>query len=334
MKLLVTGGAGFIGSCFVKLALEKQSVERVVNLDKLTYAGNLSNLESVSKDPRYRFVRGDIADPGAVERIYREGIDAVVNFAAETHVDRSIRDAGDFITTDVQGVFVLLEAARKHGIEKFIQISTDEVYGSISEGAANESFPLMPSNPYSASKAGGDRLAYSFFKTFDLPVIVTRASNNYGPFQYPEKIIPLFITNALEGRNLPMYGDGLYRRDWIHVCDHCEAVWFLLEHGMPGQTYNIGGGNECTNRDLTEKILEYLGLDWSRVETVRDRPGHDRRYALDCAKLRALGWTPSVDFDRGLLETIDWYRDNAKWWEPIKSGEYRNYYLEHYGTRS
>ncbi|EKD27445.1 MAG: hypothetical protein ACD_79C00719G0001 [uncultured bacterium] len=332
MKILVTGGAGFIGSHFVKLALEKKEVTKVVNLDKLTYAGNLSTLKMIEKNPKYEFVKGDIADPLIVDEIYKKGIDTVVNFAAETHVDRSIKNAGDFIQTDVKGVFVLLEAARQYGLKKFIQISTDEVYGSIAKGHATEESPLMPSNPYSASKAGGDRLAFSYFKTYNIPVIVTRASNNYGPFQYPEKLIPLFITNALENKKLPMYGDGLYRRDWIYANDHCEAIWFLINKGTDGEIYNIGGGNEKTNWDITDFILKKLNLDKSVVQSVKDRPGHDRRYALSCNKINALGWAPKVNFEEGLDKTIDWYKATENWWKPIKDGEYKKYYEEHYGS--
>ena len=331
MRLLVTGGAGFIGSTFIKQILNKNEVTKVVNLDKLTYAGNLSTLEPIAKNPKYQFVKGDIADAECVDGIMKGGIDVVVNFAAETHVDRSIKGALDFIHTDMEGVYILLEASRKYGIQKFIQISTDEVYGSIAEGAANETYPLMPANPYSASKAGGDRLAYSFYKTYGLPVVVTRASNNYGPYQYPEKLIPLFITNGLEGKKLPMYGDGLYRRNWIHAEDHCDGVWFLIQKGKAGETYNIGGEMELPNIELTEIILKELGLDKSVIEYVKDRPGHDRRYALDSAKLKSLGWKCKIPFEKGIKETLDWYRQNENWWKPIKSGEYKRYYEEHYG---
>ena len=331
MRLLVTGGAGFIGSTFIKQILNKNEVTKVVNLDKLTYAGNLSTLEPIAKNPKYQFVKGDIADAECVDGIMKGGIDVVVNFAAETHVDRSIKGALDFIHTDMEGVYILLEASRKYGIQKFIQISTDEVYGSIAEGAANETYPLMPANPYSASKAGGDRLAYSFYKTYGLPVVVTRASNNYGPYQYPEKLIPLFITNGLEGKKLPMYGDGLYRRNWIHAEDHCDGVWFLIQKGKAGETYNIGGEMELPNMELTEIILKELGLDKSVIEYVKDRPGHDRRYALDSAKLKSLGWKCKIPFEKGIKETLDWYRQNENWWKPIKSGEYKRYYEEHYG---
>ncbi len=334
MRLLVTGGAGFIGSTFIKQVLNKSEVTKVVNLDKLTYAGNLSTLEPISKNPKYQFVKGDIADAECVDSIMKGGIDVVVNFAAETHVDRSIKGALDFIHTDMEGVYILLEASKKYEIKKFIQISTDEVYGSIAEGAASETYPLMPANPYSASKAGGDRLAYSFYKTYGLPVIVTRASNNYGPYQYPEKLIPLFITNGLEGKKLPMYGDGLYRRNWIHAEDHCDGVWFLIQNGKVGETYNIGGEKELPNIELTEIILRELGLDKSVIEYVKDRPGHDRRYALDSAKLKSLGWECKIPFEKGIKDTLNWFKQNEAWWKPLKSGEYKRYYEEHYGKKS
>jgi dTDP-glucose 4,6-dehydratase len=333
MKILVTGGAGFIGSHFIKSMLQKKEITRVVNLDKLTYAGNLSTLKSIEKDPKYSFVKGDIVDDACVASILKERMDLVVNFAAETHVDRSIGNAADFIVTDMQGVFVLLEACKKYPVQKFIQVSTDEVYGSIGEGFADERFPLMPSNPYSASKVGGDRLAYSYFKTYGIPVIVTRTSNNYGPYQYPEKMIPLFITNALEGKKLPLYGDGLYRRDWIHAEDHCSALWFLIHHGIPGETYNVAGGNEMTNWSITERILNQLNLDKSHVELVKDRPGHDRRYAIDDSKIRTLGWAPSIPFEQGIKDTIDWFKTHDDWWKSIKNGEFLKYYKTQYGEK-
>lgn len=332
---LVTGGAGFIGSNFVHYILEKYPNARVVNLDKLTYAGNLANLEGLEGSNRYRFVKGDICDQELVDKLFaEEKFDYVVNFAAETHVDRSIGEAASFVQTDMFGAYVLLEAAKKHGIERFVQISTDEVYGSVESGSFTEESALNPRNPYSASKAGGDRLAFSYWATYDLPVVVTRASNNYGPNQYPEKLIPLFVTNALEGKKLPLYGDGLNIRDWLFVRDHCSAVDFILNKGTNGQTYNIAGGNERTNKDITGLILEFLGKDESLIEHVPDRPGHDRRYSLNADKLRALGWTPRVDFEKAIEETVLWYKNNPQWWEPLKNKtEYKDYYKGQYDEK-
>ncbi len=333
MRLLVTGGAGFIGSNFIRRCLRRGTATELVNLDKLTYAGNLDNLKEVARDPRYRFVRGDIADAELVNRLAAERFDAIVNFAAETHVDRSIGDAGDFIRTDVYGTFVLLEAARRHKVGRFIQISTDEVYGSIENGSFRETDPLMPRNPYAASKAGADRLAYSYWATYRLPVVITRASNNFGPYQYPEKVIPLFVTNALDDIPLPLYGDGMNVRDWLFVDDHCAAVEFLLEKGADGEVYNIGGGNELPNAELTRIILDCLGKPASLIKRVKDRQGHDRRYSLDCGKLRALGWAPRAGFAEAIRETIDWYAKNDWWWRPLKSGEYLDYYRRQYVDR-
>jgi dTDP-glucose 4,6-dehydratase len=334
--ILVTGGAGFIGSNFIHYLAAHRPDWNVINLDKLTYAGNLENLHEIENRPNYRFVHGDIADRDSVAPLMAE-CDCVVNFAAETHVDRSIHDAGDFIRTDVYGTFVLLEAIRSSGRpRRFIQISTDEVYGAIETGSARETDPIAPRNPYSASKAGADRLAYSYFVTYGVPVIVTRASNNYGPRQYPEKVIPLFVTNALEDKPLPLYGDGLQVRDWLHVEDHCRALDLVLHEGVLGETYNVGGGYELPNLELTRKVLQILGKPESLVAHVADRPGHDRRYSLDTTKLRALGWSPSVPFDEGLRATVDWYRENPGWWQRIKSGsaEYRRFHEQHYGPRS
>jgi dTDP-glucose 4,6-dehydratase len=334
--ILVTGGAGFIGSNFIHYLAAHRPDWNVINLDKLTYAGNLENLHEIENRPNYRFVHGDIADRDSVAPLMAE-CDCVVNFAAETHVDRSIHDAGDFIRTDVYGTFVLLEAIRSSGRpRRFIQISTDEVYGAIETGSARETDPIAPRNPYSASKAGADRLAYSYFVTYGVPVIVTRASNNYGPRQYPEKVIPLFVTNALEDKPLPLYGDGLQVRDWLHVEDHCRALDLVLHEGVLGETYNVGGGYELPNLELTRKVLQILGKPESLVTHVADRPGHDRRYSLDTTKLRALGWSPSVPFDEGLRATVDWYRENPGWWQRIKSGsaEYRRFHEQHYGPRS
>jgi dTDP-glucose 4,6-dehydratase len=330
---LVTGGAGFIGSNFVHYTAETHPDWAITVLDKLTYAGSLENVKEMEGRSGYRFVKGDICEPDVVEPLVSEA-DLVVNFAAETHVDRSIHDAGRFILTDVYGTFVLLEAMRHHPRARlFVQISTDEVYGEVLSGAAKETDPLMPRNPYSASKAGADRLAYSYYSTYGIPVVVTRASNNYGPRQYPEKVIPLFITNALEDRPLPLYGDGQQVRDWLHVEDHCRAVDLLFEKGDPGETYNIGGGTELTNRVLTERILELVGKPKTLIQPVKDRPGHDRRYALDTTKLKQLGWSPEVAFREGLTSTVEWYRSHDDWWKAIKSGsgEYRRFYEKHYG---
>ena len=338
ISVLVTGGAGFIGSNFVRYALAKHPNWRIVNLDKLTYAGNPENLRDVMDDPdlaaRHRLVEGDIADAEIVDPLFaEESFSFALNFAAETHVDRSIGDPGSFIQTDVYGTYVLLEAARKHRLQRFIQISTDEVYGSIEEGSFTEESPLNPRNPYSASKAGADRLAYSYFATFGLDVIVTRASNNYGPYQYPEKLIPLFVTNALEDLPLPLYGDGANVRDWLHVEDHCSALEFVLLNGGAGEVYNIGGGNERTNIEITKRILDVLGKPDSLIRFIEDRPGHDRRYSLSEEKLRTLGWNPRKDFDRGIEETVRWYETRRDWWEPIKSGEYKEYYERMYASR-
>ncbi len=333
MKVLVTGGAGFIGSNFVRYALSNHTDWEVINLDKLTYAGNLENLKDVESNPKYRFVQGDIADEELVNKLFSEGIDYCLNFAAETHVDRSIGDPKDFIVTDVQGTYALLEAAKTHGVKRFIQISTDEVYGSIQEGSFVETDMLTPRNPYSASKAGADRLAYSYHATYGLPVVVTRASNNFGPYQYPEKLIPLFVTNAVDDQALPLYGDGLNVRDWLFVEDHCSALDFLLTNGVDGEIYNVGGGNECTNIEITKKVLAQLKKSEDLIKPVKDRQGHDRRYSLDCSKLIAMGWKPSGGFDELLEKTIHWYVENEDWWRKIKSGEYKEYYLKQYANR-
>lgn len=332
-RFLVTGGAGFIGSNFIHYLFENYADIIVTNLDKLTYAGNLDNLKILERQPNYRFVKGDICDSAIVEKLVRE-CDYVINFAAESHVDRSIGSPDDFIKTDIYGTFVLLESARKYSIKKFIQISTDEVYGSIEDGSFKETDPLMPSSPYSASKAGADRLAYSYFKTYNLPVIITRCSNNFGPYQYPEKLIPLFITNAIEDKQLPIYGDGMNVRDWIFVLDHCDAINFVLHSGTDGETYNIGGDNERTNLEITHKILNGLVKSTNLMKYVTDRPGHDRRYSLDCTKLAALGWKPKYQFEEAMDLTIDWYKENQWWWKKIKSGEYLEYYKKHYGIQA
>ena len=336
MKWLVTGGAGFIGSAFIRLALGGGWARRVVNLDKLTYAGNLENLAGVQADPRYRFVHGDICDTRLVERLLEEERpDAIIHFAAESHVDRSILGPEAFIETNVRGTFSLLEAARKAGVARFLHVSTDEVYGSIEEPhEADESWPLRPSSPYSASKAGSDLLALSYWTTFRLPVIVTRASNNYGPYQFPEKLIPLMISNALEEKSLPIYGDGMQVRDWLYVDDHCRAIRAALERGEPGEIYNIGGARALPNRRVVEMILEMLGKPYSLMTQVKDRPGHDRRYAITTEKLaRASGWRPEVPFEEGLERTIRWYRDNPGWVARVKSGEYQKYYEQNYANR-
>jgi len=331
-RVLVTGGAGFIGSNFARHLAARRPDWEIVVLDKLTYAGRRENLADLEGRRGFSFVQGDIADREAVAAVL-PGCAYVVNFAAETHVDRSLYDAGSFIQTDVYGTFVLLEEARRaSGLRMFVQISTDEVYGSVESGSSRETDALMPRNPYSASKAGADRLAYSYFATYGLPVIVTRASNNYGPYQYPEKVIPLFVTHALDGVPVPLYGDGMNVRDWLHVDDHCRAVDMLLEGGRPGETYNIGGGNEVRNIDLTRRILELVGRPESLIRPVADRPGHDRRYSLDCAKLRAMGWAPQVPFEDGLRRTVEWYRAHQAWWRPIKeeSPAFRDHYQKHY----
>lgn len=336
VDVLVTGGAGFIGSNFVRWAIQAHDDWRITTLDKLTYAGRLENLKEVEGHPRHTFVRGDIADASVAAPLVQQS-DLVVHFAAETHVDRSLQSAGEFIHTDVFGTFVLLEAARNAPkLRRFIQISTDEVYGSVPEGASRETDELRPRNPYSASKAAADRLAYSYWASYGVPVIVTRASNNYGPHQFPEKVIPLFITNLIEGRKVPLYGDGLNVRDWLHVEDHCRAIDLVIERGADGEVYNIGGGNEVPNIDLTHRLVDLLGADRSMIQPVADRQGHDRRYALDTGKLRALGWQPEVPFEEGLARTVAWYRENDWWWRPIKEQDaaFRAYYDAQYGART
>ncbi|WOX56623.1 dTDP-glucose 4,6-dehydratase [uncultured Methanoculleus sp.] len=319
MRLLVTGGLGFIGSNFIRQMLEEHPGDSIVNLDKVTYAGNPENLKDFDGDPRYTFVRGDICDPEIVGSVFREyPVDAVVHFAAESHVDRSIEDASVFVRTNVLGTHVLLEEALRHGVERFIHVSTDEVYGSIRSGSFRETDNLNPSSPYSASKAASDLLARSYHTTHDLGVIVTRCTNNFGPYQYPEKLIPLFATNLLEGKKVPVYGTGKNVRDWIHVADHCRAVDFVLRHGEPGEIYNIGGGNEKSNLEITGGILRALGKDESMIEYVPDRPGHDWRYSLDSSKLRAMGWKPEFDFETALQATVQWYTENEWWWRPLK----------------
>jgi len=332
VKILVTGGAGFIGSNFVRHVLGNHSGDAVVNLDKLTYAGNLENLRDVEKDPRYRFVRGDICD-GALVRDLMDGVDAVVHFAAETHVDRSNAAADEFLRTNANGTFTLLEAARERKVQRFVAIGTDEVYGSIAKGAAREGDALNPSNPYSASKAAADLLARAYWTTHRLPVLITRSSNNFGPYQYPEKVIPLFITNAIEDKPLPLYGDGKNVRDWLYVLDNCAAIDRVLRKGKDGEIYNIGGGHEVENVALTRQVLHLLGKPESLITPVTDRPGHDRRYALDSSKVAALGWKPSHSFASALQATVAWYREHESWWQPIKSGAFRAYYEKQYSPR-
>jgi dTDP-glucose 4,6-dehydratase len=335
MKLLVTGGAGFIGANFVRYVLGCHADARVTTLDSLTYAGNLANLEPLRDDPRHRFVRADVADSAAVGAALEDGVDAIVHFAAESHVDRSISDATPFLRTNVVGTGVLLDAARSRGVGRFVHVSTDEVYGSLESGScATEEFQLRPTSPYAASKAASDLLALAYARTHGLDVVVTRCSNNFGPLQFPEKLIPLFITNALADEPLPLYGDGANVRDWIHVEDHCAALDAVLRKGQSGEVYNVGATNEWTNRDLTREILRRLGKSEDLVRRVADRPAHDRRYALDSTKLRReTGWAPQWSFAAGLDETIAWYQANEAWWRRVKSGEYRRFYDLWYGDR-
>jgi dTDP-glucose 4,6-dehydratase len=316
LRYLVTGGCGFIGSNFIRALLSSQEDVEVVNLDMLTYAGNPQNLLELQDDSRYRFVNGDICDPQAVETAM-EGVDIVVHFAAESHVDRSIHDGSVFVRTNVLGTNTLLQCAVSRRLDKFIHISTDEVYGSATEGSFKEGDPLNPSSPYSSSKAGSDLLALSYYNTYGLPVLVTRCTNNYGPYQHPEKLVPRFITNLLDGKKLPVYGSGSNVRDWIHVEDHCSAVRFLVHKGRPGEIYNIGSGNELTNMDVTRRIILALGKGEESIEHVEDRKGHDFRYSLDSSKLRSMGWNPERSFDSGLLETVEWYKTHRGWWEPL-----------------
>ncbi len=335
ITVLVTGGAGFIGSNFVLYLLKNYPQFHVINLDKLTYAGNLDNLKSIENHPNYTFIKGDICDEKLVGEIVAGGVDYLINFAAESHVDRSITDPGIFVRTNVLGTQVLLEAAKKYGVKKYIQISTDEVYGSLDkEGYFTETSPLAPNSPYSASKASADLFVRAYYKTFGLNVNITRCSNNYGPYQFPEKLIPLMISNALEGKELPVYGDGLYVRDWLYVEDHCRAIDAVMQRGKPGEIYNIGGGNEKTNLEIVRLILQELNKPESLIRFVKDRPGHDRRYAIDSSKIqRELNWRPYYDFTDGLKLTIRWYLEHVDWWYKIKSGEYQEYYQKMYQDR-
>jgi dTDP-glucose 4,6-dehydratase len=317
MNLLITGGAGFIGSNFIKYSIQNNPESKIINLDKLTYAGNLENLIELKNNKNYMFVQGNICNKQLVGKLVADA-DAVINFAAETHVDRSIKNSREFIRTNIEGTRVLLEAARNCNIKKFLQVSTDEVYGSISDGSFKETDALQPNSPYAASKAAADMLARSYFVTYKLPVVITRSCNNFGPYQYPEKIIPLFITNLLEDKKVPLYGDGLNVREWIYVKDNCKAINFLLENGKAGEIYNVGSGKEKTNGELTQILLRKLGKDEGFIEHVRDRLGHDRRYSLDCSKINNLGWHPKHEFEKSLEETIKWYKENEKWWGKLK----------------
>ena len=316
-RVLVTGGAGFIGSNFIHYILNKYDDYEIVNFDKLTYAGNLENLADIQDDKRYRFIRGDICNREAVAAAIKDA-DIVINFAAESHVDRSIEDPGSFIQTDVFGTFVLLEASRNNEVSLYVQISTDEVYGSIENGSFKETDPLKPNSPYSASKAGADMIVRSFNKTYGLPIIITRSSNNFGPNQYPEKVIPLFVTNLIDDIPVPLYGDGMNVRDWIYVEDNCAGIDFAIHKGEPGEIYNIGGGNERPNIWITRKILEIMGKPESMIKYVKDRPGHDRRYSVNYDKLKSLGWNPKYDFESALERTVMWYQQNEKWWRKLK----------------
>ena len=320
MRILVTGGAGFIGSNFTRFILNKYPDYKIINLDKLTYCGNPDNLKDVENNSHYRFVKGDINDEKIVNELVKD-VDVVVNFAAESFVDKSINEAKDFIMTNIYGTFCLLEAAKKHKIKRYIQISTDEVYGSIEKGSFKETDNLKPSSPYSSSKASADLLTYSYWVTFNLPAIITRSSNNFGPYQYPEKVIPLFVTNALNDQSLPLYGDGMNVRDWLYVLDHCRAIDMVLHKGKIGEIYNIGGENEITNLELTGMILEILNNPTELIKPVEDRLGHDRRYAVDCTKIKKeLGWQPQENFQQLLVETINWYKINEEWWGKLKKG--------------
>ena len=329
MRVLITGGAGFMGSNAIRYFLKKYSDIEIVNLDKLTYAGNPDNLKDIENNSRYRFIKGDIIDRNLLDSIVKD-VDVIINYAAETHVDRSILDPKEFIVTDVLGTYSLLESAKKHNIKKYIQISTDEVFGSIQDGKFTEESPFKPNSPYAASKAGGDHLCRAYFKTYDMPIIVTHSCNFFGPYQYPEKLIPLFITNLLENKKIPVYGDGLQAREWISTQDHCQAVDLILQKGKAGEVYNISTGDEIKNIEITKLLLAELNKNDSFIDYVKDRPGHDRRYAIDATKLRVLGWSPKMNFNDGIKQTIEWYKNNEGWWKKIKSGEYLKYYKQQY----
>lgn len=330
MNLLITGGAGFIGSNFIRYILNKYPDYKVINLDVLDYAGNLENLRDVKNNPNYAFVKGDICDKRIVDELVSRRPEAIISFAAKSHVDRSIMEPDDFIKTDMLGTQTLLEAAKKYSIQKFVQISTDEVYGSIEKGSFTEESPLQPNSPYSSSKAGADLMVRAYAQTFGLPVLITRSSNNFGGWQFPEKLIPLFVTNLLEDKKVPIYGDGQQVRDWLYVLDNCEGIDYVLHHGQIGEIYNIGSSNEKTNLEITKIILDQLGKDESCIEYVKDRPGHDRRYSLDSTKLRNLGWQARYEFEEAMAKTVQWYKDNFQWWQPLKSGEYLEYYKKQY----
>ncbi len=333
-RILVTGGLGFIGSAFIRLILKERPAARVVNLDAVTYAGNIANLREIDGDPRYRFVRGNICDAAAVRDAIGDGVDAIVNFAAETHVDRSILEPEAFLRTDILGTHVLLEAVRERGIRRYLQVSTDEVYGDVADGESLESDALRPRSPYSASKAGGDLQVLAYLTTFAAPVLVTRGSNTYGPYQFPEKLIPLFVTNLIDDQPVPVYGDGLQIRDWLHVEDHARGILHVLDCGEVGQVYNLGGGNPRTNLEITRRLVEACGRTMpTHVRHVEDRAGHDRRYAIDTRKARALGWEPRMPFERGLTETVRWYQDNESWWRPLRDAEFAAYYDRQYARR-
>jgi len=333
-RWLVTGGLGFIGSNFVRMVLRERPDVSITNLDLMTYAGNPANLAEVASDPRYRFVKGDIREGADVRTAVGEGVDAIVNFAAETHVDRSILEPEAFLRTDVLGTHVLLEAVREHGIKRFLQVSTDEVYGHVHAGSSNEGDQIAPRSPYAASKAGGDLQVLAYWTTYNTPVLITRGSNTYGPYQYPEKLIPLFVTNLIDDQQVPVYGDGMQVRDWIHADDHARGIMHVLEHGELGNVYNIGGGNGRTNMEITKTLLDLTGRSFAtHVKHVKDRPGHDRRYSLDASKAHALGWKPQVEFKAGLEATVAWYRQNEAYWRTIKSGEFKDYYEKQYATR-
>jgi dTDP-glucose 4,6-dehydratase len=335
MKILVTGGAGFIGSNFINYMVHKHPTYQVINLDALTYAGNLENLKEIENKGNYTFVQGNITDKLLIQSLFEQGIDAVINFAAESHVDRSITEPDIFVKTNIQGTQVLLDAAKSFEVKKYIQISTDEVYGTLGQtGLFHETTPLAPNSPYSASKAGADLLVRAYHETYGLPVNITRCSNNYGPYHFPEKLIPLMIINALEDKPLPVYGDGLNVRDWLHVEDHCQAIDLVLHKGVDGEVYNVGGNNERTNLEIVKTILQHLKKPESLIKFVEDRLGHDRRYAIDATKLRTeLGWRPKYNFEEGIKQTIDWYLENEAWWKRIVSGEYQDYFSKQYANR-